>query len=61
MGFESVLKMKCLFINQNFHVLLFFFVDDIVVLYDRIYIVEVDHFQTQLFERFEMRYMKKFE
>ena len=59
MGFEPVLKMKCLFINQNFHVLLFFFVDDIVILYDRIYIFEVDHFQTQLFERFEMRYMRK--
>ena len=61
MGFEFVLKMKCLFINQNSHVFLFFFVDDIVILYDRIYIVEVDHFQTQLFERFEMRYMKKLE
>ena len=59
MGFEPVLKMKCLFINQNSHVLLFFFVDDIVILYDRIYTFEIDHFQTQLFERFEMRYMKK--
>ena len=57
--FGFVLKMKCLFINQNFHVLLFFFVDDIVILYNRIYIFEIDHFQTQLFERFEMRYMKK--
>ena len=61
MGFEPVLKMKCLFINQNSHVFLFFFVDDIVVLYDRIYTAEVDHFQTQLFERFEMRYMEELE
>ena len=35
----------------------FFFVDDIVIIYDRRYIFEIEAFQTQLFQRFEMKYI----
>ena len=36
--------------------LCFFFVNDIVVLFDRQYTEKVDEFQKKLFSRYEMRY-----
>jgi hypothetical protein len=55
MHFELVSDVECLFISQTTHLLLFFFVNDIVMLYDRRYLLEMKVFQTRLFQRFEMR------
>jgi hypothetical protein len=44
MKFELVLDIDCLFLSHDTYVLLFFFVDDIVVLHDRRYISQVDDF-----------------
>ena len=61
LGLEPLVEVECLFMSRNSHMLLFFFVDDIVVLYDHRYASEVDEFQTKLFERFEMRYIGELE
>jgi hypothetical protein len=55
MNFESVSGFECLFISQDTHLLLFFFVDDIVLLYDKRYSTQADEFQVKLFNRFEMK------
>jgi hypothetical protein len=41
--------------SHTTHLLLFFFVNDIVLLYDRRYEVEMNVFQARLFKRFEMK------
>ena len=53
LGLEQVPGVECLFTNK--HIIVFFFVDNIVVLYDKCYINEVDAFQAQLFLTYEMR------
>jgi hypothetical protein len=55
MNFESVSGFECLFISQDTHLLLFFFVNDIVLLYDKRYSTQADEFQVKLFNRFEMK------
>lgn len=55
LGFEPVTGIDCLFIND--YMLLFFFVDDIVVLYDQQHVKEVDAFQMRFFDRYEIRYL----
>ena len=39
--------------------MLFFFVDDIIIIYDRRYVSKVDEFQAKLFKRYKMRYLGK--
>ena len=60
-GFEPVLEVECLFLSENAHIILFFFVDDIVLIFHRLYIFEVDEFQSKLFNRFEMRCLGELE
>jgi hypothetical protein len=59
MKFELVSDIDCLFLSQDTHVLLFFFIDDIVVLHVRRYISQVNDFQVKLFKRFEMKCLKE--
>jgi hypothetical protein len=59
MNFESVSEFECLFISQDTHLLLFFFVNDIVLLYDKRYSIQADEFQMKLFNRFEMKCLGK--
>ena len=61
MNFEPIPGADCLFISRDKHLLLFFFVDDIVLLYDRRWTNQADVFQTQLFDRFEMRHLGELE
>ena len=58
-GLHQVSGIECLFVND--HMLCFFFVDDIAVLYDRRYTHQVDEFQKKLFARYEMRYIGEIE
>ena len=51
------LKIKCFFTNQYF--IIFFFVDNIVIIYNRHHMHQFDIFQTQLFKTYEMRYLKE--
>ena len=39
--------------------MLFFFVDDIIIIYDRRHVSKVDEFQAKLFKRYEIRYLGK--
>jgi hypothetical protein len=59
MNFESVAEFECLFISQDTHLLLFFFVNNIVLLYDKRYSTQADEFQMKLFNRFEMKCLRK--
>ena len=59
MGLEPITGIDCLFSNQ--HTLLFFFVDDIVLIFDRQFNKEVDNFQAQFFRRYEMRHLGELE
>lgn len=54
-GLNQVSGIECLYTND--HMLVFFFVDDIAVLYDGKFISQVDEFQKKLFARYEMRYI----
>lgn len=45
----------CLFTNE--HIVLFFFVDNIVIIYHRDHTTYIDEFQRKLFEIYEMRYL----
>jgi hypothetical protein len=55
MNFVSVSDVEWLFISQDDHILLFFFVDNLVVLCDRRYSNLMNLFQAKLFKRFEKR------
>jgi hypothetical protein len=55
MNFESVLRYECLFISLNTHLLLFFFMNDLVIIYDRRHVDNMNQFQAKLFNRFEMK------
>ena len=59
MGLEPILGVDCLFSSQ--HMLLFFFVDDIVLIFDRQYTKEVDSFQAKFFHKYEMRHLGELE
>ena len=61
MNLELVPGLDWLFICQDTHILLFFFVDDIVILYDRRYTKQVDQFQALLFQKYEMRFLGQLE
>ena len=55
LGLEPVAGVECLFTND--FMLLFFFVDDIVVLFDHQHTKQVDEFQTKLFKAYQMRFL----
>ena len=59
LGLEPVSGVDCLFIND--YMLLFFFVDDIVVLFDRQHVKKVDEFQAKFFDAYHMRYLGELE
>lgn len=59
LGLEPVSGIECLFTND--FMVLFFFVDDIVVLFDRRNTKYVDEFQTKLFNVYEMRFLGELE
>ncbi len=52
MRLKFVLDIKCLFMSET--MLIFFFVDDVVVVYDSKYINQMNRFQESLFHRLEM-------
>ena len=55
LGFQPVPGTECLFIHE--HMMVFFYVDDIVVIYEARYVNEVEEFQSKLFKKYEMRYL----
>lgn len=59
LGLDPVPGVECCFVND--HMIVFFFVDDISVLYDKRYTKEVDEFQSRLFEIYEMRNLGEIE
>lgn len=59
LGLEPVAGIDCLFSND--FMLFFFFVDDIVVLFDQRHTKQVDEFQAKLFNAYEMRYLGELE
>ena len=59
LGLEPISRVECLFMNN--YLLLFFFVDDIVVLYQAEHATQVDEFQAKLFKAYKMRHLGKLE
>ena len=59
LGLEQISGIECLFICD--YMILFFFVNDIVVIYDRQYFKQIDEFETKLFKVYEMRNMNELE
>ena len=55
LGLDPVLEVDCLF--KNDYMMIFFFVDDIVVIYEKHHEAQVDSFQQRLFEVYEMRFL----
>ena len=53
LGLEPVPGVECIYRNQ--YMLIFFYVDDIAVIYHRKFTTQVDEFQQQLFNTYEMR------
>lgn len=52
MGLEHVSRINCFFHNQ--YMLVFFFVNNIVVLYHQSHMAHLDEFQTKLFHKYKM-------
>ena len=59
LGLMPVPGIECVFTND--YMIVFFFVDDIVVLYDQKYTAQVDSFQTRLFQIYDIRYIGELE
>ena len=57
LSFKNVSKIECLFVNE--YMILFFFVDDIAIMYDRRHMQKIEKFQFRLFQVYEMRYLEK--
>ena len=52
---KQVLEIKCFFIN--IYILVFFYVNDIIVLYEKKYIKQMKEFQNKFFQIYEIRYI----
>ena len=52
---EQMSEVKCLFINA--YILIFFYVNDIAVLYEKKHIQQMKKFQNKFFQIYEMRYI----
>lgn len=59
LGLKQVSGIECLYANDE--MLVFFFVDDVAVIYDRKFTNQVDEFQKKLFSKYEMRYVGEIE
>ena len=57
LSFKNVSKIECLFVNE--YMILFFFVDDIAIMYDRRHMQKIEKFQFRLFQVYEMKYLEK--
>ncbi|EKG18600.1 Reverse transcriptase RNA-dependent DNA polymerase [Macrophomina phaseolina MS6] len=57
LGFTEVPEAPCLFTNE--HMILFFFVDNIVIIYHKDHTAYVNDFQRKLFEIYEIRYLSE--
>ena len=53
LGLEAIPGIECCFVSDS--MIVFFFVDDITVIYEERYTKEVDAFEKSLFETYEMR------
>ena len=49
--------MKCLFVNS--YMLVFFYVNDIAILYEKKHIQQMKKFQNKFFQIYEMRYINE--
>ena len=58
-GLELISSANCFFTNQ--HILVFFFVDDIVFIYNKKNCEHVDNFKAQLLQTYEMRRLSELE
>ena len=56
---NQVLGTECLYANNK--MLIFFFVNDIAVIYNRKFIKQIDEFQKKLFIKYKMRYVEEIE
>ncbi len=56
---EQVNSIECLFVNK--FIVLFFFVDNIAVIYEQHNSKKVDKFQAKFFKAYDMRYLGKVE
>ena len=54
---KQVFEMNCLFIN--IYMLILFYIDDIVVLYEKKHIKQIKKFQSKLFWLYKMRYIEE--
>ena len=59
LGLDQTPGVECCFTND--YMIVFFFVDDICLLYDKKFTKEVDEFQSKLFEAYEMRNLGQME
>ena len=57
LSLKNVSKIECLFVNE--YMILFFFVDDIAIMYDRRHMQKIKKFQFKLFQVYEMKYLEK--
>ena len=55
LGFQRIPGTECLFLHE--YIMLFFFIDNIAVIYKARYTKEVEEFQTKLFKKYEIRYL----
>jgi hypothetical protein len=59
MGLQQYIGIECLFYNK--YLLLFYYVDDIVLMYKEEDANKIDKFQQKLFSKFKMRCMGELE
>ena len=57
LSLKNVSRIECLFINE--YMILFFFVDDIAIMYDRRHMQKIEKFQFRLFQVYEMKYLEE--
>ena len=57
LSLKNVSRIECLFVNE--YMILFFFVDDIAIMYDRRHMQKIEKFQFRLFQAYEMKYLEK--
>ena len=54
---KKISEIECLFVNE--FMIIFFFVDDIAIIYDRRHVQKVDEFQIDFFQVYEMKYLEE--
>lgn len=56
-GLEPISSIECVYIN--WYIIVFFFVDDICIIYNKCYTYQVDAFKTTLFATYEMTFLSE--